>query len=152
MPQPAAATPFADRLAAAVKERRSQLVVGLDPRLELLPLELSGDAQMNRAAAADAFTLCHGLIDAVCPYVVAVKPQAACFEVLGADGMRALEEICEYAGTAGLLVVLDAERGDIGHAARAYASAYLEPRNGSGPMADALTVSTYLGRDSLSRS
>ena len=70
-------------------------------------------------------------IDAVCPYVVAVKPQAACFEVLGADGMRALEEVCEYASTAGLLVVVDAKRGDIGHTARAYAAAYLEPRNGS---------------------
>ncbi len=150
MNAPAAATPFADRLAAIVQERRSQLVVGLDPRLELLPLELSGDAQMDRAAAADAFTrFCRGLIDAVCPYVVAVKPQAACFEALGADGMRALEEICEYATMAGLLVVLDGKRGDIGHTARAYAAAYLEPRNGSPPLADALTVSTYLGRDSL---
>ena len=147
---PAAATPFADRLAAVVQERRSQLVVGLDPRLELLPLELSGEAQMDRAAAAEAFTrFCRGLIDAVCPYVVAVKPQAACFEALGADGMRALEEICEYATTAGLLVILDGKRGDIGHTARAYAAAYLEPRNGSPPLADALTVSTYLGRDSL---
>ncbi len=147
---PAAATPFADRLAAVVQERRSQLVVGLDPRLELLPLELSGEAQMDRAAAAEAFTrFCRGLIDAVCPYVVGVKPQAACFEALGADGMRALEEICEYATTAGLLVVLDGKRGDIGHTARAYAAAYLEPRNGSPPLADALTVSTYLGRDSL---
>ena len=150
MPAPAAATPFADRLAAVVQERRSQLVVGLDPRLELLPLELSGEAQMDRAAAAEAFTrFCRGLIDAVCPYVVGVKPQAACFEALGADGMRALEEICEYATTAGLLVVLDGKRGDIGHTARAYAAAYLEPRNGSPPLADALTVSTYLGRDSL---
>jgi orotidine-5'-phosphate decarboxylase len=150
MDAPAAATPFADRLAAVVQERRSQLVVGLDPRLELLPLELSGEAQMDRAAAAEAFTrFCRGLIDAVCPYVVAVKPQAACFEALGADGMRALEEICEYARTAGLLVVLDGKRGDIGHTARAYAAAYLEPRNGSPPLADALTVSTYLGRDSL---
>ena len=150
MNEPAAATPFADRLAAVVQERRSQLVVGLDPRLELLPLELSGEAQMDRAAAAEAFTrFCRGLIDAVCPYVVAVKPQAACFEALGADGMRALEEICEYATTAGLLVIFDGKRGDIGHTARAYAAAYLEPRNGSPPLADALTVSTYLGRDSL---
>ena len=75
-----AASPFADRLAAAVVERRSQLVVGLDPRLELLPLELRGDAHMDRSAAAVAFTrFCRGLIDAVCPYVVAIKPQAACF-------------------------------------------------------------------------
>ena len=142
--------PFADRLAGAVVERRSQLVVGLDPRLELLPLELRGDAQRDRTAAAAAFSrFCRGLIDAVCPYVVAVKPQAACFEVLGADGMRALEEVCEYAVTAGLLVVLDGKRGDIGHTARAYAAAYLEPRDDQRPVADALTVNPYLGRDSL---
>jgi orotidine-5'-phosphate decarboxylase len=148
--QAAAAAPFADRLATAVVERRSQLVVGLDPRLELLPLELRGDAQEDRAAAAGAFTrFCRGLIDAVAPYVVAVKPQAACFEVLGAEGMRALEEICDYAATVGLLVIVDGKRGDIGHTARAYASAYLEPRDGSRPLADAMTVNPYLGRDSL---
>ena len=148
--QPAAAPPFADRLAAAVTERRSQLVVGLDPRLELLPLELRGDSHPGRSAAALAYTrFCRGLIDAVGPYVVAVKPQAACFEALGSEGMRSLEEVCEYATTAGLLVIMDAKRGDIGHTARSYAAAYLEPRDGSGPLADALTVNTYLGRDSL---
>lgn len=141
---------FADRLAAAVVERRSQLVVGLDPRLELLPLELRGDAGSGRAAAAEAFArFCRGLIDAVCPYTVAVKPQAACFEALGWDGMRAFEDVCDYARTAGLLVIVDGKRGDIGHTARAYASAYLEPRDGMPPLADALTVSAYLGRDSL---
>ena len=71
---------------------------------------------MDRAAAAEAYTrFCRGLIDAVCPYVVAVKPQAACFEALGSDGMRALEEICDYARTAGLFVIVDTKRGDIGH-------------------------------------
>jgi orotidine-5'-phosphate decarboxylase/LysM repeat protein len=80
---------------------------------------------------------------------VAVKPQSACFETLGADGIRALEEVCDYAATAGLLVLLDAKRGDIGHTARAYASAYLEPRDGARPLADAMTVNAYLGRDSL---
>ena len=150
MAAPASPPPFADRLAAAVLDRRSQLVVGLDPRLELLPLELRGDAHLDRAAAAVAFTrFCRGLIDAVCPYVVAVKPQAACFEALGADGMRALEDVCGYAATAGLLVIVDGKRGDIGHTARAYASAYLEPRDDAGPLADALTVNTYLGRDWL---
>ncbi len=148
--QDVAVTPFADRLAAAVVDRRSQLVVGLDPRLELLPLELRGAGDADRAAAADAFgRFCRGLIDAVCPYVVAVKPQAACFEALGADGSRVFEDVCDYAHTAGLLVVVDGKRGDIGSTARAYASAYLEPRNGAGPLGDALTVNTYLGRDSL---
>jgi orotidine-5'-phosphate decarboxylase len=141
---------FADRLAAAVVDRRSQLVVGLDPRLELLPVELRGDAHLGRGAVAQAFVrFCRGLIDAVCPYVVAVKPQAAFFEALGADGMRAFEEVCAYARTVGLIVIADAKRGDIGSTARAYAAGYLEPRPGEPPLADALTVNAYLGRDSL---
>src|SRR4029077_7289667 len=92
---------------------------------------------------------CRGLIDAVCPHAVAVKPQSAFFEALGADGVRAFEDVCDYARTAGLLVIADAKRGDIGSTARAYAAAFLEPRAGHlGPLGDALTVSPYLGRDS----
>jgi orotidine-5'-phosphate decarboxylase len=145
-----ATTTFSDRLAAAVLDRRSQLVVGLDPRLELLPVELRGDAHLGRGAIASAYVrFCRGLIDAVCPYVVAVKPQAAFFEALGADGMRAFEEVCAYARTVGLIVIADGKRGDIGSTARAYAAAYLEPRPGEPPLADALTVNAYLGRDSL---
>jgi orotidine-5'-phosphate decarboxylase len=141
---------FADRLAAAVVDRRSQLVVGLDPQLDLLPLELRGDAHTGREAAANAYLrFCRGLSDAVCPYVVAVKPQTAFFEALGSEGMRSFEDVCEYARAAGLLVIADAKRGDIGSTARAYASAYLEPRNGDPPLADAMTANTYLGRDSL---
>ncbi len=141
---------FADRLAAAVEERRSQLVVGLDPRLELLPLELRGDAHRGREAAAQAYErFCRGLIDAVCPHVVGVKPQIAFFEALGAAGVAAFEQVCAYARACGLLVVVDAKRGDVGPTARAYAAAYLEPRREEPPLADALTVSAYLGRDSL---
>jgi orotidine-5'-phosphate decarboxylase len=88
-------------------------------------------------------------VDAVAPYVVAVKPQIAFFEALGAEGIRVFEELCNYSRSAGLQVIVDAKRGDIGSTARAYASAYLEPVNGTGPLADALTVNPYLGRDSL---
>jgi orotidine-5'-phosphate decarboxylase len=63
--------------------------------------------------------------------------------------MRALEEVGAYARAAGLLVIADGKRGDIGSTARAYAAAYLEPRGGIDPVADALTVNPYLGRDSL---
>ena len=141
---------FADRLAAAVVERRSQLVVGLDPQLDLLPLELRGDAHTGREAAATAYSrFCRGLIDAVCPYCVGVKPQSAFFEALGAEGARAFEDVCEYAATAGLVVIGDVKRGDIGSTARAYASAYLEPRGDAPPLVDAVTVNSYLGRDSL---
>src|SRR5215207_8295007 len=118
---------FGDRLAEAIERKRSQLVVGLDPRLDLLPVELRADA----------------------PHAVAIKPQLAFFEALGPDGMRALEEVCAYARAAGLLVIADGKRGDIGSTARAYAAAYLQPRAGAGALADALTVNPYLGSDSL---
>jgi hypothetical protein len=59
---------FADRLADAVERKRTQLVVGLDPRIDLLPVELRGEAP---ALAGERF--CHGIVDAVAPNVVAGK-------------------------------------------------------------------------------
>ncbi len=127
---------FADRLAAEVERKRSQLVVGLDPQVDLLPVELRGDVSR----------FCCGIIDAVAPHVVAVKPQLAFFEALGSAGMAAFEQVCQYAKRAGLLVIADGKRGDIGSTARAYSEAYIE---GEPPMADALTVNPWLGRDSI---
>ena len=148
-PRLGAAT-FGDRLAEAVERKRSQVLVGLDPVLDLLPVELAGDAHLGRAEAAEAFSrFCRGIIDAVSTYAVGVKPQLAFFEALGSDGMRAFEDVCAYARTAGLIVLADAKRGDIGSTSRAYATAYLEPRDGQPPLADAMTVSPYLGRDSV---
>jgi orotidine-5'-phosphate decarboxylase len=141
---------FADRLAVAVERKRSQLVAGLDPRPEQLPVELRGEARFGRDEAASACRrFCCGVIDAVAPYVVAVKPQLAFFEVLGSPGMRAFEDVCAYARAAELIVIADAKRGDIGSTARAYAAAYVEPRNGDAPVADAITVHSYLGRESV---
>jgi len=141
---------FADRLAEAVGRKQSQLVVGLDPRLDLLPMELRGEAVLGRAAAASSVArFCKGIVDAVGPYVVAVKPQTAFFEALGADGFHALEEVSDYARAAGLLVLMDAKRGDIGSTSRAYAEAFLEPRDVGSPLADAMTASPFLGQDSV---
>jgi orotidine-5'-phosphate decarboxylase len=130
---------FGDRLAAEVERKRSQLVVGLDPRPDLLPVELRGDVAR----------FCCGIVDAVAPYAVAVKPQLAFFEALGADGMAAFADVCGYARRAGVLVLADGKRGDIGSTARAYAAAYLEGIDGDAPLADALTVNPYLGRESV---
>jgi orotidine-5'-phosphate decarboxylase len=141
---------FGDRLADAVERKRSQLLVGLDPRLDLLPVELRGDVHLGPVHAAQAVErFCRGIVDAVAPYAVGVKPQLAFFEALGAEGMRALEGVCAYARSAGLIVVADGKRGDIGSTARAYAKAYLEGDERRPPLAHALTVNTYLGRDSL---
>src|SRR5712691_776708 len=142
---PVAVTHFADRLVEAVERKRSQLVVGLDPVADQLPVELGAAED-----AASAFArFCCGIIDAVAPYAVAVKPQSAFFEALGADGVRAFEEVCAYGRSAGLLVIADAKRGDIGSTARAYAAAFVEPRGAAPPLADAVTVNPYLGRDAL---
>ena len=149
--EPAVATTlFTDRLAEAVERKRSQLLVGLDPRPDLLPVELVGDSQFDPHATADGCArFCRGIVDAVAPHVVGVKPQLAFFEALGAPGIEAFEDVCRYARSAGLLVVADAKRGDIGSTSRAYASAYLDPRGDEPPIADAMTVNIYLGRDSL---
>jgi len=127
---------FADRLAAEVERKRSQLVVGIDPQPDLMPIELRGDVAR----------FCRGIVDAVAPHAVAMKPQLAFFEALGPAGMAAFDEVCIYARRAGLLVIADGKRGDIGSTARAYADAYLE---GVPPRADALTVNPYLGRESV---
>jgi orotidine-5'-phosphate decarboxylase len=140
---------FADRLAGAVEKKRSQLVVGLDPILELLPVELRGAGTGRPGAALAVERFCTGIVDAVCPHVVAVKPQIAFFEALGSDGLRAFEAVCSYARSVGLLVLADAKRGDIGSTARAYAAAYLEAEDGRTPLADAMTVSPYQGRESV---
>ena len=75
----------------------------------------SGDVGDVPEARADAVArFCRGLIDAAAPSCVAVKPQLAFFEALGSRGMRAFENACAYAREAGLLVIADAKRGDIG--------------------------------------
>ena len=131
---------FADRLAESVDRKRTQVVVGLDPRPDLIPLEVRDDVPR----------FCRGIIDAVAPHAAAVKPQLAFFEALGVEGIAALEELCGYSRAAGLHVILDGKRGDIGSTARAYAAAYLEPREEGGvALGDALTVNPYLGPDSV---
>jgi orotidine-5'-phosphate decarboxylase len=89
---------------------------------------------------------CRAVIDAAGPACVAVKPQVACFERLGAPGWQALQATVDHARASGLLVLADAKRGDIDISARRYAEAFLAP---GGVEADALTVSPYLGADSL---
>jgi orotidine-5'-phosphate decarboxylase len=139
-----AVTHFSDRLADSVELKQSQLVVGLDPVLELLPDELQAEAP------ADALVrFCCGIVEVVAPFAVAVKPQSAFFEAHGSEGVRACEQVCAYARAAGLLVIADAKRGDIGSTARAYAAAFVEPRGDAPPLADAMTVNPYLGRDAL---
>ncbi len=146
---------FGKRLEIAVREKKNPVCVGLDPRIGSLPDVIRsafGDSATDQAAAFEKF--CVEILDAVCDLVPIVKPQAAFFEELGPAGCVALERVVRYATQLGLLVVMDAKRGDIGTTAAAYANAYL----GSGPVgapnyspwgADALTVNPFLGADTL---
>lgn len=149
---------FGDRLEAAVESRKSCLVVGLDPVLERLPREVLGSlggalpqsaGYTARAAGAIGVFLA-GVIDAVKDSAVAVKPNSAFYERFGAAGWQVLVDVCRRAKRAGLLVILDVKRGDIGHTAEAYADAFLgETPDTPGPHVDAVTVSPLLGTDSM---
>jgi orotidine-5'-phosphate decarboxylase len=148
---------FGDRVARAVADRESQVLLGLDPDpARLLPqahdaAEGAGPAQ--RAAAA-VRAHCVALLEAAAPACVGVKLQLACFERLGAPGWAAAADVAEATRAAGLLVVADGKRGDVPHTAAAYAQALLGstdtpwgPVEGLG--ADAVTANPLLGRDSL---
>jgi orotidine-5'-phosphate decarboxylase len=147
---------FPERLHAAVRAKRTPALVGLDPRWRNLPDELQraardrpGDQWQQQAWAFEVF--CRRVIDIVAPWVPAVKPQTACFELCGSSGGDALCRVMQHARQAGLLVIADGKRGDIGISAEAYAEGWLA---GEDPLAapwpaDALTVNPYLGPDTL---
>jgi len=144
--------PFSDSLANAIRQQKTPVLVGLDPRFDQLPQSLVssiGNAGMSREEhAATAYReYCFGIIDVVAPLVPAVKPQAAFFEELGPAGMLVLAQVIRYAQEKGLLVILDGKRNDIGSTATAYANGILGRKSPWG--ADALTVSPYLGDDSI---
>jgi orotidine-5'-phosphate decarboxylase len=130
---------FGARLAAAVADR-GPLCVGIDPHRELL-LEwgLTDDV-----TGLHRFT--DLVVDALAGHVAVLKPQLAFYERHGSAGLAVLEDAVPVARAAGALVLLDAKRGDIGSTMAGYAD-YLRPDH---PLAaDALTVSPYLGPDSL---
>jgi orotidine-5'-phosphate decarboxylase len=153
---------FADRLAALVEERRSRVVLGLDPdpaRLWPGTVERLGggssEPHLARIRTAEAVVEhCRAAIVAAGPACVAVKPQLACFERLGAPGWDVLEQVVAIARDHGLLVLADGKRGDVPVTARAYAQALVgetpSPFGAVGGLrADAFTANPLLGRDAL---
>jgi len=110
--------PFAERLNAAVRRCGNPVLVGLDPRADLLPRGVLAEGE--RAAlpklSAAFRVFCRGVIDAVAGLVPAVKPQMAFFEQLGPAGADVLKDTIDYAAANGLLVVADAQtaRGQSG--------------------------------------
>jgi orotidine-5'-phosphate decarboxylase len=131
---------FATRLTDGVR-RHGPLCVGIDPHPGRVPALFGGDTARGLEYWGCA------LVEAAAGKVAAVKPQAGLFERLGPGGMAALAGIARAARDAGLLVILDAKRGDIGSTAEGYAEAYLTP--GAFFEADAVTVNPYMGLDTL---
>lgn len=140
---------FGDRLAAALHRVGNPVAVGLDPRWEELPDSLktgvTGSEASRRATVYTRF--CREIIDVIANRVAVVKPQVAFFEQQGPAGMQALADTIAHAHRRGLLIIADAKRNDIGSTAEAYADGWLGAT--SVWQADALTISPYLGDDSL---
>ena len=130
---------FADLLDQAIQRVGSPICVGLDPVFESLPEACK--SEQDAPAGIRRFSL--DVIDAVKQHAAAIKPQSACYERYGSAGYSALEHACRYARDAGLLVVLDGKRGDIGISATHYAA------SAAAIGAHAVTLNGYLGPSTI---
>jgi orotidine-5'-phosphate decarboxylase len=136
----------ADQLIEAMRAKGTCACVGIDPVLEKLPSSICADSSDAEArdAVAHIESFCTYVLDAVSDIVPVVKFQSACFERFGALGMAALQRTVAHACDAGLVVLHDAKRGDIGISAEHYASATFDAIG-----AHWITASPYLGRETL---
>lgn len=147
--------PFSERLFGAILRKGNPCMVGLDPAVDKMHPALLFEHGIDPAQPnvgidrAAGLILAHGrmVLEQVHDIVPIVKPQLAFFERWGAAGIRVLETLVAEARARGLLVLMDAKRGDIDATSEAYARAYLDP---SSPLAgDAVTVSPYMGKETL---
>jgi len=142
-----------------IDEKNNPTVMGLDPKLDYIPASILDAAKKEygdtfRAAGEAIFEFNRRLIDAAADLVPAVKPQSAFYEMYGLEGETALKKTVEYARAAGLYVILDVKRNDIGSTAEAYAAAYLGETKLFGHSekaleVDSVTVNPYLGTDGI---
>lgn len=133
-------TRFVDRLLSRIEQVGSPVCIGLDPVIDRVPMDVRS-MKASTPAAIELF--CTEVIDATHEFAAAFKPQSACFERLGPEGSAVLARVIQHARTAGVPVILDAKRGDIGTTAEHYAEAALTLG------ADAITVNAYLGPETV---
>lgn len=132
---------YFESLSEAIASKGNPSVLGLDPKLEYVPPFLREGKSVSDAL----YDFNRGLIDSCADLIPAIKPQSAYYEMHGAEGLDALRRTIEYASRAGMYVILDAKRGDIGTTAEAYAKAYLY----AGSDIDCITINPYLGSDGV---
>ena len=144
-------THFADRLFAAIDAKGAPVCVGLDPVYDRLPDELKSENPTLEQEVEAIGAFCGEVIDLVAPYVPVVKPQIAYFERYGSAGAALYYQAVAAAQDAGLMVIGDIKRGDIGSTAAAYADAHLRSLIDEESVwtwaPDAVTVNGYFGAD-----
>lgn len=133
-------TDFATRLIEGTR-KFGPLCVGIDPHPGMIPELFGGDTPEG------VWKWSQAIIEVAAGKVAVVKPQVSLFERHGPEGMAALQAAAKAARAAGLIVLMDAKRGDIGSTAEGYAQAYLAP--GAPFEGDGLTVNPYMGLDTL---
>jgi len=148
-----------DRLIDAILAKQNPTVVGLDPRLAMIPDFIKEEAyegeEESLAGIARAFFLFNkAIMDETCDLIPAVKPQIAMYERYGAAGVQAFIDTVAYAKSKGLIVIGDGKRNDIASTAEAYADAHIGSVQAGGKEVipfdeDFLTVNPYMGSDSI---
>ena len=142
-----------DNLIKKIKEKNSPIVMGIDPRYEMIPDIIKSKYQKNiEGFAKSAVVFAKKLIDATYDIIPAIKPQLAYFEMMGPDGLKAFKEIVDYAKSKDLIVIADAKRGDIGTTSQGYANTFLGETSLDDNKekiydADFVTVNPYMGTD-----
>ncbi|MFQ5454865.1 MAG: orotidine-5'-phosphate decarboxylase [Nitrospirota bacterium] len=145
---------FIDRLIDKIKEKKSHVVVGLDPDYDNLPKPLK-DIANNLAGIGEAiFEFNRNIIDMVYDLVPAIKPQIAFYERYGIEGIMSFLKTVQYGKEKGLIVIEDAKRNDIGSTATAYSDGHIgriNVFNQKIPIfdVDAITINPYLGSDGI---
>ncbi len=138
---------FADRLTEANRKTGTVLCMGIDPHMSMIPALFGGGAPGSYASLAAMRDFANACLEQAIGEVAAIKPQVAFFEQHGPAGMQVLAELGRAAVTAGLLVVMDAKRGDIDSTSTAYAAGWIG-HDAAFP-SDALTINPWLGIDTL---
>lgn len=142
-----------DRLIDKIKETKNPTVIGLDPTYDKLPKCVKEKYSESIEGVCEAiYEFNKALIDATYDIIPAVKPNVAFYEMYGLSGMKVFEDTCNYAKEKGMIVIVDAKRGDIGTTAQAYSDAFLG-RTKIGDKeekiydVDFVTVNPYMGID-----
>lgn len=148
-----------DLLQSKIRKLKCPIMVGLDPTPELIPPELTAECKERlgdgvEALAESYLCFCKGILDALRKTVPAVKVQTACFEALGWQGVKVMQELLAYAKKQGYYVLLETMRSDVGHIAAVNAESVFGGLDCGGERVfpypcDGLVLNGYLGSDGI---